>query len=141
MMPALISFCATAVGFLAALILVLRLRNTSSPSPHALDPITRVFNVLLSVGYVCFSPILWFLALVSESYPEEGILCVLGWIVAGAIWILPAAFGTGIGLSVLLRKKGRGRAAFIIQFAGACAVALSFALYAIFVGTLLTPLN
>lgn len=140
MLSALISFLALVAGAILGITLTLRARKLEPIPEQPLDPITRVTNVLLIPGYLIVSPMMFFLAMVSEAY-EEGILGVIGWIIAGVIWIAPFFFGTGLGLSVYLRKKGKGTQAFILQFAGFAAIALSFLLYAVFVGTLLTPLN
>jgi uncharacterized membrane protein len=78
--------------------------------------------------------------MISEGY-KDGILGILGWIVAVIIASAALISGLGIGASVALRKKGKSKLSFAVQFAGVIAIALSFVLYALFVGTLISPLN
>lgn len=140
MLSLLISILATILGCAIGLGLAIAARKVKGPVGDSLESATKICNVLLLAVYAMASPIIWFLGLVSEAY-QEGFWGVIGWVIAAVIWIAPLFFGLGLGLSVWLRKKGRSVAAFVIQFAGVMAIAASFLLYAIFVGSLLTPLN
>lgn len=139
-MSFLISLIATILGAALGIFLALKKTERREPLIDSLDKMTKVFNVFLLVGYVMATPMMWFLAMVSEA-SEVGFLGVLGWIIAALIWIAPFFFGAGLGLSVLLRKKGKSVESFLAQFAGIAAIAASFLLYAVFVGFLLSPLN
>ena len=76
------------------------------------------------------------------SVPErEGFLGIIGWIIAIIIASASLFCGLGLGASVAFRKKGKSKLSFAIQFAGVVAIALSFVLYALFVGVLICPLN
>ena len=70
---------------------------------------------------------------------HDGILGILGWIVG--IIIASASLPCGLGLSVALRKKGRSKLSFTVQFAGLAGIGLALALYAIFSGNLLISIN
>jgi hypothetical protein len=41
----------------------------------------------------------------------------------------------------MLRRKGRGKLSFAVQFVGIAAIALTFLLHLVFTGTLIRPLN
>ena len=76
------------------------------------------------------------------SAPEyDGFLGILGWIVCVIIASAPMACGLGLGFSASLRKKGRSKLSFIVQFAGIAGCALSIALFMLFYGNLLSSLN
>ena len=105
-----------------------------------LDKAGRITNILLIVVYVCLAPLYMFLGMI--SYPDHnGILGLLGWIVS-IINASAALFcGLGLGFSVALRKKGKSKLSFAVQFAGVGGIALTFALFFLFYGNLLRPLN
>lgn len=137
----IISIFVTFIGLAVGILLALKTRRTAGlPYSSQIDTTSQVMNIVMLVVYIMATPMMWFLALVCEAY-QEGFLGALGWAVAAVIWIAPAAFGLGLGASVALRKRGKSVAGFVIQFAGVGAIALSFLLYAVFVGSLLTPLN
>ena len=105
-----------------------------------LDKAGRITNIVLIPVYVCLG--LFCSALGFFSYPEyEGLLGVLGWIVAVMISSAPLFSGLGLGFSVVLRKKGRSKQSFAIQFAGLAASGISLILFLIFYGNLLSSLN
>lgn len=105
-----------------------------------LDKAGRITSILLIPVYVCLG--LFCSALGFFSYPEyEGFLGVLGWIVAILISSAPLVSGIGLGVSVALRKKGKSKQSFAIQFAGLAAAGISLILFLIFYGNLLSSLN
>ena len=75
-------------------------------------------------------------------YPGyEGFLRILGWIVAVIIPSAPLFCFCGLGLSAALRKKGKSKQSFAVQFIGFAAAALSVLLFFVFYGNLLSYLN
>ena len=62
---------------------------------------------------------------------------LLGWIVSLIIPAAPLFCGLGIGLSVVLRKKGKRKGSFIIQFMGLAGIVLSMVLFFTCYGNLL----
>ena len=105
-----------------------------------LDKAGRITNIVLIPVYVCIG--LFCSGLGFFSYPEyEGLLGVLGWIVAILISSAPLVSGLGLGFSVALRKKGMCKQSFAIQFAGFAAAGISLILFLIFYGNLLSSLN
>ena len=71
----------------------------------------------------------------------DGFLGILGWIVAVVIASAALFCGLGLGFSVALRKKGRSKLSFAVQFAGVAGIGLTLAFYFIFTGNLLKYLN
>ena len=105
-----------------------------------LDKAGRITNIILILIYLCLSPLYLFLGMI--SMPDHGgLLGLLGWIVA-IINASAALFcGFGLGFSVALRKKGRSKLSFAIQFAGFAGIALTVGMYCLFAGNLLSSLN
>ena len=97
-------------------------------------------NVLLLVVYLCLSPLYLFLGAISSPY-YDGFLGILGWIVC-LINASATLFCTlGLGLSVALRKRGKSRESFAVQFAGLVGIGLTVGMYCLFAGNLLRTLN
>ena len=105
-----------------------------------LDKAGRITNIVLIPVYLILS--VFVMALSFFSAPEyDGFLGILGWIVCVIIASAPLACGLGLGFSASLRKKGRSKLSFIVQFAGIAGCALSIALFMLFYGNLLSSLN
>ena len=105
-----------------------------------LDKAGRITNIVLIPVYLILS--VFIMALSFFSAPEyDGFLGILGWIVCVIIASAPLACGLGLGFSASLRKKGRSKLSFIVQFAGIAGCALSIALFMLFYGNLLSSLN
>ena len=76
------------------------------------------------------------------AYPaHNGFLGVIGMIVAIIIASAIMLAAIGVGASVALRKKGKSKLSFAVQFAGVASYCLSFLLFAVFYGNLLVTLN
>ena len=105
-----------------------------------LDKIGRVTNILLLLFYVGFSYVYLFLGMIANPR-YDGFLGILGWIVSIIMASAALFCGIGLGLSVALRKKGRSKLSFIVQFAGIGGIALTLILFFVFYGNLLSPLN
>ena len=107
---------------------------------NTLDKVGRITNIVLIPIYVCLLPFCLFLGMIS-SPAYDGFLGIIGWIVS-IINASAALFcGLGLGLSVALRKKGKSKLSFAVQFAGFIGIALTVVLYMVFAGNLLKSLN
>ena len=128
------------IGIVAGLLLAIFTKKKSGLKYGVLDKIGIVTNILLMPIYACAAPFCMFIGMISEPYGEG-----LMWIAGGIIALICASStmfsALGLGASVALRKKGMSGLSFAIQFAGVVGVILTFLLYAVFVGSLLTPLN
>lgn len=105
-----------------------------------LDKAGRITNIVLIVVYALLAPLYIFLGMI--SYPDhDGFLGLLGWTVS-VINASAALFcGLGLGFSVALRKKGKSKKSFAVQFAGLAGIALTVGMYCLFAGNLLSSLN
>ena len=105
-----------------------------------LDKAGRITNILLLLAYVAASPLYLLIGLLScPAY--DGFLGILGWIVSVICASVALFSGLGLGASVALRKKGKSKLGFVVQFAGVAALALMLLLFALFYGNLLDTLN
>lgn len=131
---------AALAGIVGGIMIAKRAKMEEGVTYGRLDKAGRVTNVLLTVLYACLSPLYLFLGSISEP-TGEGILWALGLIVS-LITASAATFcGLGLGFSVALRKKGKSRLSFAVQFAGVAGIALTVLLYCLFVDVLIAPLN
>lgn len=105
-----------------------------------LDKAGRLTNILLLIVYICLCPL--YLGLGIVSYPNhDGFLGILGWIVS-VINASAALFcALGLGSSVALRKRGKSKLSFAVQFAGLVGIGLTVGMYCLFAGNLLGSLN
>ena len=115
-------------------------KKTDGVTYGKLDKLGRVTNILLSLIYIVSSPLYLFLGMIATPR-YDGILGVLGWIVAVAMASAAVPCWLGIGFSVALRKKGRSKLSFAVQFAGLMGIGLTLLLFLVFYGNLLRPLN
>lgn len=128
------------VGIAAFILLAVCTKKADGVVYGRLDKVGIATNILLTVLYICISPLYLFLGMI--SYPDhDGFLGLLGWCIS-IINASAALFcGLGLGFSVALRKKGRSRLSFAVQFAGILGILLTVGMYCLFCGNLLSPLN
>ena len=105
-----------------------------------LDTTGRITNILLIPVYIALSTFTTVLSIF--AYPNyDGFLGILGWIVVAIIAAAPLSCGLGLGFSVVLRKKGRSKQSFAMQFLGLAGVVLALILFFVFYDNLLSSLN
>ena len=128
------------VGIVVGLLLAIRTKKSEEVVYGKLDKTGRITNVILACIYACFSPLYLFLGLI--AYPaQDGFLGIIGWIVSIISGSTALISCLGLGYSVALRKKGKSKLSFAVQFAGVVAILLTIISYYAFEGTLLAPLN
>ena len=128
------------VGLIAGIILAACTKKADGVVYGKLDKTGRILNILLIPAYAGLS--LFTIALSMFTAPGyEGILGILGWIVCVIIAAAPLVSGLGLGYSVSLRKKGKSKLSFVVQFAGFAGCALSIILFVTLYGNLLDTLN
>ena len=128
-------------GAILGIVLAIVVKKKDGVGRTAFDIVAVITNVAMIVAYLYLSTLAIGLAMFSEP-KAEGLLCIVGYIVTSIISVTPFFFGAGLGLSVVLRRRGRRVAGFIAQFAGVAAVALEVLLYIVGVSTsLLMSLN
>ena len=128
------------IGLVAGVLLAACSKRADGVVYGKLDKAGRVTNIVLIPIYALLAPFCMFFGMISEPH-YEGFLAVLGWIVSIIIASAPLFSGLGLGFSVMLRKQGKSRQSFTVQFLGLLGAVLSVGLYCIFAGNLLRPLN
>ena len=129
------------VGLVGGILLAVLTKKTEGLVYNKLDKIGIATNILLIPVYLSLSPLA--LGLGMFSYPEydTGILAVLGWIITVINASAMLFCGLGLGYSVSLRKKGKSKLSFAVQFAGLCGIGLTVINYLVFEDVLLSTLN
>ena len=131
---------ATLASIIAAIVIAVRTKKAEGVTYGKLDKICKATNILLILAYTLLAPVYLFLGMLSEPRCE-GFWGVIGAII-GMISASAALFcSLGLGFSVALRKQGRSKLSFIVQFAGLVGIALTIVLYGVFAGSLLTTIN
>lgn len=127
-------------GIVAFILLAVCTKKDDNVIYNKLDTASRVTNILLIPIYACVLPFCLFLGMI--SYPAyDGFLGIIGWIVAIINASATLFCGLGLGFSVALRKKGKSKLGFAVQFAGLVGIALTIVMYMLFEGNLLESLN
>ena len=129
------------VGLVGGILLAVLTKKAEGLVYNKLDKIGIATNILLIPVYLSLFPLA--LALGMFSYPEydTGILAVRGWIITVINASAMLFCGLGIGFSVSLRKKGKSKLSFVVQFAGLFGIGLTVINYIIFEDVLLSTLN
>lgn len=128
------------VAVIAGILLAARTKKSDDVTYSKLDKAGRITNILLIPVYVCLAPLYMFLGMIATPR-YDGFLGILGWIVAIIMGSAALFCGLGLGFSVALRKKGKSKSSFAVQFAGVLGIAINLILFFLFYGNLLRPLN
>ncbi len=128
------------VAVVAGILIAVCTKKTDGVVYSKLDKAGRIINILLIPVYVCLAPLYMFLGMIANPR-YDGILGILGWIVAIIMGSAALFCGLGLGFSVALRKKGKAKLSFAVQFAGVGGIGLTVILFFLFYGNLLRPLN
>ena len=107
---------------------------------NKLDKVGKVTNILLIPMYACALPFCLFLGMISGP-GYDGFLGFIGIIVSIITASATLFCGLGLGFSVALRKRGKSKLSFAVQFAGVVGIALTAGLYMLFAGNLIQSLN
>ena len=128
------------IGLIAGIFLAACTKKAEGVVYEKLDKAGRITNIVLIPVYVVLSLI--YVAISMFASPaHDGFLGMLSWLVCLLIAVAPASCGLGLGFSASLRKKGRSKLSFIIQFAGFAGCILGVVLFMVFYGNLLASLN
>ena len=131
---------AAIASIIVGILLAAKAKKADGVTYGKLDKAGRITNALLIPVYAVLSIFCIVLSIFTE--PEYGgFLGILGAIVCVLIAMGPLSCGLGLGFSVALRKKGKSKQSFIVQFAGAAGCSLSILLFLLFYGNLLSHLN
>lgn len=128
------------VGIAVGIFLAAHTKKAEGISYGRLDRAGKVTNIVLIPLYASPAPFFMFIGMIC-SPARDGFMGVVGWIVSILIASATMLCGLGLGASVALRKKGKGRMSFAIQFLGVVAMILAAVLFAVCYGSLLETLN
>ena len=128
------------IGLIAGIFLAACTKKAEGVVYEKLDKAGRITNIVLIPVYIVLSLI--YVAISMFASPaHDGFLGMLSWLVCLLIAVAPASCGLGLGFSASLRKKGRSKLSFIMQFAGIAGCILGVVLFMVFYGNLLASLN
>ena len=128
------------VGIVAGIVLAARAKKADDVIYVQLDKVGKITNIVLIPVYAIAGTFCMVIAsLFSPNY--GGFLGVIGWIVSVIGGTAPALWAPGLGLSVALRKKGKSKQSFWVQFVGMAGFALTLLIFFAFYGNLLDTLN
>ena len=128
------------VGIVAGILLAACTKKVDGVEYTKLDKAGRILNIVLIPVYAVFAPFIMFIGMISRPN-YEGILGLVGWIVAVIAASAMLFCGLGLGASVALRKNGKSKLGFAAQFAGFVGIALTLVIFFAFYGNLLASLN
>ena len=136
----LLAALATIISLIVGIVIAVRTKKADGLVYGKLDKAGRITNILLIPVYLVLS-LLVIVFSVFTAPGHDGFLGILGWIVCVIIAAAPLSCGLGLGLSVSLRKQGRSKQSFLVQFAGFAGCALSLIMFLVFYGNLLDSIN
>ena len=125
------------VAVVAGILIAACTKRADGVTYGKLDKVGRVTNILLLLFYVGFSFFYLFLGIIANPRYNG----FLGWIVSIIMASAALFCGIGLGLSVAFRKRGKSKLSFAVQFAGVAGIGLTVALFFLFYGNLLRPIN
>ena len=128
------------IGLIIGLYVALRTKKSVNVEYGKLDKIGKVTNILLLLIYICLAPLYLFLGMISTP-KYNGFLGIIGWIISFIIASASFFCSTGLGFSIRLRKQGKSKQSFMIQFIGLIAIGVTVLLYIIFAGNLIRYIN
>lgn len=128
------------IAVFAGIFLAVRTKKADNVVYGKLDKAGRIINILLIPVFVCLAPLYLFLGMISQP-AHDGFLGLVGWIVSIVNASAALFCGLGLGFSVALRKKGKSKLSFAVQFAGLVGIGLTVGMYCLFAGNLLQTLN
>ena len=113
------------VGLIAGIVIAARSKKAEGVVYGKLDKVGIVTNILLIPIYAIVTIFNFFIVMLGYFPEGEGILGVLSWIVAIIGATGPVLCGLGLGASVALRRKGKSKKSFWVQFAGVVGLSIT----------------
>ena len=137
-----IYFAAVAIiGLIAGFVIAVRSKKVDGVVYGKLDKAGIVTNILLIPVYIIVTIFNFYIVMLGYIPEGEGILGVLSWFAAIIGATGPALCGLGLGASVALRKKGKSKKSFWVQFAGIVGLGVTLLFFLLFCGNLFGSLN
>lgn len=132
---------AAIAGLVAGIIIAVRSKKADGVVYGTLDKVGIATNLLLIPVYAILSTFFLFLVMLGMNPDGKGLLGVVSTLVSGIGSTGVAFCGLGLGASVALRKKGKSKQSFLVQFAGIAGLALTLLIFIVFSNSLFASLN
>ena len=133
-------FIEAVIGIIAGLLLAICTKKAESVTYGKLDKAGRIVNIVLLAVYIIISPFYIFIgAICRPAY--EGFLGAIGLVLSIIASSVALFCAVGLGASVALRKKGKSKLSFAVQFAGFAGIILMLLIFFLCYGNLLATIN
>ena len=129
------------VGVVVGLLLAFCTKKAEGVTYGKLDQAGKITNIALLVVYALLAPLYLMVGALCAPAYESGILAVIGTILSIIASSAALFCALGLGASVALRKKGKSKLSFAVQFAGIVGIGLMFLIFLLCYGNLLDTLN
>ena len=129
------------IGLIAGIVIAARSKKAEGVVYGKLDKAGIVTNILLIPTYAIFTIFSFFIVMLGYIPEGEGILGVLSWAVAVIGATGPVLCGLGLGASVALRRNGKSKKSFLVQFAGVVGLGITVLIFVVFGSLLFGSLN
>ena len=136
----LLAALSSIISLITGILLAKSAKKTDGVIYGKLDKAGQITNIALIPVYIALSLFCTVISIFTAP-GYDGFLGILGWLVCIIIACAPLSCGLGLGFSVSLRKKGKSKLSFIMQFAGIAGCTLSIILFMVFYDNLLSSLN
>ena len=132
---------AAVAGLVAGIVMATRSKKSEGVVYGILDKVGRITNFLLIPIYAIASIFCLFVVMFGYIPDGEGAWAIVAWLLAIVGATGPAFCGLGLGASVALRKNGKSKPSFWIQFAGVVGLGITILFFVLFSGNLFGSLN
>ena len=133
-------FIEAVVGIIVGLLLAISTKKAEGVTYGKLDRAGRVVNIVLLFVYAALAPFYIFIgAICRPAY--EGVLGVIGGILSVIASSVALYCAVGLGASVALRKRGKSKLSFAVQFAGIAGIGIMLLIFFLCYGNLLDTIN
>ena len=133
-------FIEAVVGIIVGLLIAICTKKAEGVTYGKLDKAGRIVNIVLLGVYILISPLYIFIgAICRPAY--EGFLGAVGLILSIIAASVALYCAVGLGTSVALRKKGKSKLSFAVQFAGVAGIVVMLLIFFLCYGNLLDTIN
>ena len=133
-------YLASLLGIVWIVWCMIRTKRSEEIVYGKLDKAGVVTNIVLTVVYALVSPFCLLIGLLCLP-AHEGFLGVIGLILCVIASSSILFCGLGLGSSISLRRKGKSKLSFAVQFAGVIGIGIMLLIFITCYGTLLEELN
>ena len=133
-------FIEAIIGVIAGLLLAILTKKKEGVTYGDLDRAGRIVNIVLLFIYAALAPLYIFIgAICRPAY--DGALGVIGGILSIIAASAALYCSVGLGASVALRKRGKSKLSFAVQFAGIVGIVIMLLIFFLCYGNLLDTIN